>query len=318
MALPVHPSVVITGGSSGVGRTTAHAFAERGARIIVAGRDIHALERAAQECRSRGAACTTYALDVTDPAAVDQLAQHAVKELGSIDVWVNCAAVISFGPFEAMPVTEFHRVVATNLFGYVHGAYAALRQFRAQGGRGVLINVSSMLGVAGEPYVSSYVATKFAIRGWSACLRQELIDVPGIRVCTVLPAALDTPVYQRAANHMGRRVRAIFPVYDVRRVARVIVRLADRPRGEVVVSGFGHLISIASRIAPRLLEWMIARAGPRLQFEDQPEPDTAGALYSPENHPHMAEGGWRAYWRAKLSGSRGRKADPASQTAERH
>jgi hypothetical protein len=115
---------------------------------------------------------------------------------------------------------------------------------------------------------------------------------------------------------MGRRVRAIFPVYDARRVARVIVRLADRPRGETVVSGFGHLVSIGSRIAPRLLEWMIARAGPRLQFGDRPAADTAGALSNAEHHPHMAEGGWREYWRAKLSGRHSGKTDRAPQEAE--
>jgi NAD(P)-dependent dehydrogenase (short-subunit alcohol dehydrogenase family) len=312
MVLPANPIIVITGGSSGVGRNTAQAFAEKGARIVLAARNPDALEKTAEECRRRGAACVTYSLDVGDPATVDALARRAVEEFGGIDVWVNCAAVLAFGPFEAMPIEEFRRVVTTNLFGYVHGAHAALRQFRAQNNRGVLINVSSMLGAVGEPYVSSYVATKFAIRGWSACLRQEMRDTPGIQVCTLLPAALDTPIYQRAANNMGKVVRAVFPAYDPQRVAAAIVRFAERPRGEVVVSGFGHLVSLGSRLAPRLLEWMVARAGPRLQFEETPQAKTTGALFSAEDQPHAAEGGWRGYWRNKLSGGAAhRQGEPA-------
>lgn len=111
-----------------------------------------------------------------------------------------------------MPRKIFNHVIETNLYGYADGSRAALAQFRNQGKRGTLINVSSLLGVMGEPYVSAYVATKFAIRGLTACLRQEARDFPELHVYCVLPPAVDTPIYQKAGNLMGKRSRAIYPV----------------------------------------------------------------------------------------------------------
>lgn len=126
-----------------------------------------------------------------------------VSAFGHIDVWINCAAVLSFGRFEDIPAETFRHVVEINILGCANGARVALTQFKIQGQRGTLINVGSLLGVMGEPFVSPYVTTKFAIRGLTACLRQETKDQPGINVCAVLPWAIDTPIYQKAANVAG-------------------------------------------------------------------------------------------------------------------
>jgi NAD(P)-dependent dehydrogenase (short-subunit alcohol dehydrogenase family) len=254
----------------------------------------------ATQCRERGVEVLVHPVDVSDATEVAGLARAAVAQFGAIDVWVNCAAVLMFASFEAGPDEAFRRVMETNFFGYVNGARAALAQFRQQRDRGVLINVSSVLGVLGEPTVSAYVASKFAIRGWSACLRQELIDSPGIHVCTVLPAPFDTPIYQKAANYVGRRARSIFPVADPAQVARAILRLARHPWREVVVGWFGRLLSIGQRVSPSFVERIIARVGPRLQYVgDEPTESTEGNLLSPLG-PHERLGGWREYWRRTL------------------
>lgn len=111
------------------------------------------------------------------------------------------------------------RVINVNLLGCANGARAAIRQFREQGA-GSLINVASMVGHAGQLYASAYVSSKWAVRGLSECLRMELMDAPEIHVSTVLPAVIDTPLYQHAANYTGRAIKAMNPVYPPEQVGR--------------------------------------------------------------------------------------------------
>jgi NAD(P)-dependent dehydrogenase (short-subunit alcohol dehydrogenase family) len=237
--------------------------------------------------------------DVSEAPQVETLGRAAVVEFGRIDVWVNNASVLLFGSFEAVPEEDFRRVMETNLFGYLHGARVALRQFRAQGNRGSLINIASVLARVGEPYVSAYVASKFAIRGWSACLRQELADTPGIHVCTVLPSPFDTPIYQKAGNLTGRQPRSIWPVGDATDVAAAVVRLVDHPRREITVGWFGRLLTLADGLAPGRLERAIARLGPALQFSDAPAPAGNGNV-GEATGPCAVSGGWRDYWRRRI------------------
>ena len=303
MSVDQTPVVVITGASSGIGRITALAFARQGACLALAARDQAPLAAVAEECRALGGQVVIQPLDVRDFAAVDELRRTAVAAFGCIDVWVNCAAVLLFGRFEDLPPEAFRQVIETNVIGYANGARAAILQFRTQGDRGTLINVGSVLGMVGEPYVSAYVTSKFALRGLTACLRQEIQPFPNIHVCAVLPSALDTPIYQRAGNYMGREARSIAPVYDPGKAAEAIVRLASRPRPQVIVTGFGLLIALASKVAPGLLEWAVGRAAPRLQFKEDVTAASPGSLYK-SSVEHAERGGWRAYWWKKLFLSR--------------
>ena len=285
--------VVITGASSGLGRATAVAFAATGARVVLAARRAEALEDAAAECRAGGGGALAVPADVADPAAVEALAQAAEAAFGRVDVWINAAGVLHFGRVEDTPRDVLERVLAVNLAGTIDGARTALRRFRAQGS-GVLINVGSVLGVVGQPYSAAYVASKFAVRGLSESLRQELHDQPRIHVCTVLPAAIDTPAYQHAANHMGRELTPIRLLYPPQAVARACLSLARRPRREAFGGpAFGWMTALGKAAFPGLSEQMVGMATRTMEVGRRAQPPTDGAVHAPMIDGLGASGGWR-------------------------
>ncbi|MGZ6392464.1 MAG: SDR family oxidoreductase [Ktedonobacterales bacterium] len=288
--------VVITGASSGVGRATALEFARKGARVVVSARRAMLLDEVARECERVGAPrALAVPADVTDEWAVVALAQRAIDTFGRIDVWVNNAAVVAFGPLEDVPLADHLRVLQTNLIGMIYGARAALPIFKLQGS-GVLINVGSLESKLSEPYMSAYAAAKHGVAGLGMALRQELLveRAKNIHVCTVMPQTIDTPLFQHAANYSGRAVKAMPPVLSAERVARAYVRLAERPRREVFVGNAARQFWLQYILAPGLTERMFALLADRLQLStDQAAPPSDGNLYQPMMEGAGISGGWK-------------------------
>jgi NAD(P)-dependent dehydrogenase (short-subunit alcohol dehydrogenase family) len=285
--------VVVTGASSGIGRATALVFAERGAQVVVAARRVDALEELARECQAAGGQALAVPTDTTDEAAVAELVRRAVERFGRIDVWVNNAGVYLLGSLEATPPEAFRRVLETNFFGYVHGARAVLPHFRQQG-HGVLINNASVYSHVAAPWLTAYVSSKFAVRGFSEALRQELTDLPDVHVCTVSPSPIDTPIFASTANYSGRAVKAPPPTYPPQQVAGAILASALHPKRERIVGGAGRLVTVAEAVAPRRFERVNRRYVNRLQFAAEPAPATVGNLHAPVSDGRAeVRGGWR-------------------------
>jgi short-subunit dehydrogenase len=295
--------VVITGASSGIGRATAVAFAAKGAAVVLAARRAAALEEVARECERAGAAgAAAVPTDVTDDEAVRQLARTAVDRFGRIDVWVNNAAVTAFSPFQELPLEDFRRIIDVDVMGYVHGARAALPYLREQGS-GVLVNVSSVVAAVPQPYTHAYSMSKAAIRALSTSLRQELrLDgARGVKVCTVMPATIDTPFFDHTANYTGRKAKAMPPVYAPERVARTIVDLVRVPRREVVVGPMGRNLLLQSKVAPGLTERLMQVQVDRMHlYRTKPAAATHGNLFEPAPGTGSVHGGWHGRRRTAL------------------
>lgn len=298
-------TIVVTGASSGIGRATALEFARKGYNLALTARRQDVLNTVAAECDRMGAKTFTYAIDVSEENMVYEFADKANEEFGSIDVWVNNAAVSMLGPFDETPMESVRRLLDINLMGYIYGARAALKYFRKKG-HGTLINVASQAGMTGQPYAVPYSTSKAAIHGLSLGLQNEYADEEHIHVCSILPATIDTPLFQNAANYMGRKVKAMEPIVDARTVAKEIECLTRCPKAEVLVGGMAIQGMLMKFFAPRAFSKMFNHQVKNKHFFDEHSDPSQGNLFEPKEFAAV-DGGW-------LDGekSRGLTAQPST------
>ena len=285
-------TVVITGASSGIGQAVALALAQRKYNLVLASRNAGALQKVAARCEQHGATTRVVVADVSKPDDVENLAQKAVEHFGSIDVWMNNASTIFYSRFLDMQPEEFRQVIETNVFGVVYGSRVALQQFKAQS-YGTLVNIASGLGAVPAPYVSAYITSKFAVRGLTASLMQEFyVDgEKGINICCVLPATIDTPIYQHSGNRMGRTARALPPVYSIDKAVRTIVRVVDRPKPETVIGAPIRFATIMYALFPAFLLKRFARYVHHFTYRGEPSHDHSGNTFEPGADGNVS-GGW--------------------------
>jgi short-subunit dehydrogenase len=215
-----------------------------------------------------------------------------VRDFGGFDAWVNDAGVLLVGRIDEAPVEDFERVIQTNLMGTAYGSRVAIAHFRTKK-RGVLVNVSSIVGGMGQLYSSAYVASKWAVRGLGEALRLEFTDEPNIHVCTVLPSAIDTPIFQHAANYSGQDIKALAPVYPPEQVADEIVRLMSNPKAEVTVGDAGRFLQVTRSLLPLAVTDRMARLFQEQGlFAGRPEGAHSGNLHDNSGPTAAVRGGW--------------------------
>ncbi|MFF7278227.1 SDR family oxidoreductase [Streptomyces griseorubiginosus] len=284
-------TVVVTGASGGVGRATARAFAERGARVALLARGREGLAAAADDVERAGGEALVVSVDMSDAKAVEDAAQQVVDAFGHIDVWVNNAFTGVFAPFTEITPDEFRRVTEVTYLGYVFGTRAALRHMQPRN-RGTIVQVGSALAYRGIPLQSAYCGAKHAIQGFNESLRCELLHSgSGVRTTMVQLPGVNTPQFDWVLNRMPGRARPVAPVYQPEVAARAVVHAASHARRrEYWVGGSTAATLIANAVAPGLLDRYLARTNFEAQQEEG-EHDGPGNLWAPADGPHGRDHG---------------------------
>lgn len=276
------PIAVITGGTAGVGRATAVAFARAGYRVAVIARGEQGLADTRKELEGMGATVLPIQCDMADAAAVDCAAEHIEQTLGPIEVWVNSAMVTLFGPIATLKAADIGQVTNVTYMGCVHGTLAALRYMRTRN-RGTIVQVGSALSYRSIPLQSAYCGAKFAIRGFTDSLRCELIhDESHIRVTMVQLPGHNTPQFDWARNTFGKRPQPVPPIHTPDVAARAILRAAiDAPR-ELWLGKAAFQAILGTMVLPDFLDRMMAKRAWDGQLTDEDEePGRPDNLYGP-------------------------------------
>ncbi|MFE1835555.1 SDR family oxidoreductase [Streptomyces sviceus] len=278
--------VVVTGASGGVGRATARAFAERGARVALLARGRAGLAAAADEVQQAGGEALVVSVDMADPKAVDDAAQQVVDAYGHIDVWVNNAFTGVFAPFTEITPDEFRRVTEVSYLGYVFGTRAALHHMLPRD-RGTIVQVGSALAYRGIPLQSAYCGAKHAVQGFNESLRCELLHSgTGVRTTMVQLPGLNTPQFDWVLNRMPGKARPVAPVYQPEVAARAVVHAASHARRrEYWVGGSTVATLLANAVVPGVLDRYLARTNFEAQQEEG-EHGGPGNLWAPADGPH--------------------------------
>ncbi|NUS16534.1 MAG: SDR family oxidoreductase [Streptomyces sp.] len=266
--------VLVTGAASGIGRATALAFAEAGARVVAVDRDAEGAARTAELAREAGASgAWPEAVDVSDGSAMEELAARTLECHGVPDVLVNNAGIGLAGRFLDTTPGDWKQVLDVNVWGVIHGCRLFGRQMADRGEGGHIVNTASAAAFLPSRTLPAYSTSKAAVLMLSECLRAELAPL-GIGVSAICPGPVNTPI-TRSARHTGvgeeeqerRRARSArlyrLRNYPPEKVARAVVRAVLRDTAVVPVMPEAHGARLLGRLSPGAIR-ALARVDPPL------------------------------------------------------
>jgi NAD(P)-dependent dehydrogenase (short-subunit alcohol dehydrogenase family) len=207
---------LVTGGTSGIGRATALAFAKEGAKVVVSGRRAAEGEETVRMIRAKGGEAVFVAADVAQESQVKNLIGRTLEHFGRLDIAFNNAGVEQAAPFLEQTVETYDKVMDIN----VKGVWLSMRHeipAMLKSGGGAIINTSSIAGVIGMAGVEIYVASKHAVIGLTKSAAVEFAR-QGIRINAVLPAAIETDMYRRFTGEDAERREALKNMHPIGRV----------------------------------------------------------------------------------------------------
>jgi NAD(P)-dependent dehydrogenase (short-subunit alcohol dehydrogenase family) len=258
-------SVVIVGGSRGLGLVIARELAAERARLTLVARDEGELQRAQAELEAEGATVSTIPCDIRNRDQVDRAMARTAAERGGIDVLINDAGIIQVGPLDHMQLEDFENAMATHFWGPLYTILAALPHLR-QSTAARIVNISSIGGKIAVPHLLPYSASKFALTGLSEGLRAELMK-DGIRVTTVCPGLMRTGSTYNAWFKGNHRLEFAWfhnadslpgLSVDARRAARQVIEACRHGDAELVISAPAKLAILMNAMSPGMTAAMMS------------------------------------------------------------
>jgi NAD(P)-dependent dehydrogenase (short-subunit alcohol dehydrogenase family) len=256
--------VLITGGSRGLGFALAERYGRSGARLILTARDANELGEARKTLLATNAIKSEedvliIASDLTDKDQARNLIQHSINHFGRIDVLINNAGIIEVGPFEDQPLDAFRRAMDTNFFSALHTIQALLPHLlRPPRSQASIVNIASIGGKFAMPHMLPYVASKFALVGFSEGLHSELRH-KGIRITTVCPGLMRTggEVHAEFVGQIEKErrwfnlsARTPLVAASVKRAAKQIFDAVADGRAEITITPQAWLAARLVGVAP--------------------------------------------------------------------
>ncbi len=263
---------VITGGASGIGRALAERFASEGARLVVGDVEAPALAAAGEELRAGGAEVAEVVTDVTDPAAVEALADAAYDRFGVVHVVCNNAGVVSTGPSWEQSLEDWRWVLDVDLWGVIHGVRTFVPRMLAGGEPGHIVNTASIAGLLPFPNVAPYDVAKAGVVALSEALHEELRAAgASIGVSVLCPGVVPTRIAESGRNRPGGAMPAQLDIATQRTLpptALTPAQIADQVHDAVVGDRFWIVTHDPYR------EWITRRADAILGGTDVIVPPT--------------------------------------------
>jgi NAD(P)-dependent dehydrogenase (short-subunit alcohol dehydrogenase family) len=259
---------VITGAGSGIGRALALELASRGARLAVSDINEQAAAQTAAQAAQTGAAAESYALDVAQRDAVFAHAEAVEARFGAVNLVVNNAGVAVAKDLLDMPLEDLEWLMGINFWGVAYGTKAFLPKLIASGD-GHLVNISSIFGMIAVPSQSAYNAAKFAVRGFTEALREEmLIAGHPVSVSCVHPGGVKTNIARAARSdrfgpeEMGARFERMAWLTP-EKAAKIIVRGIERDAARIHVGADSWALDLMQRALGSGYQRIVARATER-------------------------------------------------------
>jgi NAD(P)-dependent dehydrogenase (short-subunit alcohol dehydrogenase family) len=262
---------IVTGGASGIGAALGRELARRGARVILADRQLEVASEVAKSINDTGGKAEAVELDVRDAIAFDAIVMLTIERYGRLDYLFNNAGIAIGGEIREYRLDDWRDVVDVNLMGVVHGVQAAYGRMIAQG-FGHIVNTASVAGLLPSPFMGSYTTTKHAVVGLSRALRAEGARY-GVRTSTLCPGVIRTPIL--TGGRFGRMAQPMDPGLALKmweqlrpiepeEFARRALNLVAENRGIIIVPAWWRLICWLNGTASRLFEHTVALALKRM------------------------------------------------------
>jgi len=258
---------VITGAGSGIGRALAEQLAKEGCRLALADINADSLETTATALRQQGTQLSSHLLDVADRAAVYAFADDVLAAYGSVHLVINNAGVSVSQTVAELRYEDFEWLMGINFWGVVHGTKAFLPHL-LKNNKGHIVNISSIFGIVGVPTQSAYNASKFAVRGFTEALRQELTG-SGVAVSCVHPGGIKTNIARSARFYQGtdgqqdaNQAAARFDRLartSPEQAAQVIIEGIKSGRPRILIGGDARLLDGIQRLLPASYPKLLAK-----------------------------------------------------------